>query len=47
MSDVYSYGVLLWELVTHKQPFGDDNIFLIPQRVLNNEVSAVTMYMRR
>lgn len=29
--DVYSYGIVLWEMVTHMKPFGDCNN---PQQIL-------------
>ena len=37
--DVYSYGVLLWELVTHDQPFKDHPPLLTPSEVVKGEVS--------
>ena len=37
--DVYSYGILLWELATHDQPFKDlASVFLIPHEVLSGKV---------
>ena len=42
MCDVYSYGILLWELITHDQPFKElTSVFLIPHEVLNGKVRTV------
>lgn len=36
--DVYSYGVLMWEIVTQKKPFSDVMGYLIPMKVAAGEV---------
>ncbi len=33
--DVYSYGILLWELWTHKLPFADIKPFRLPNEIVN------------
>ena len=40
LCDVYSYGILLWEVITFQQPFADSICFLVPQKVMDGEVSA-------
>ena len=36
LCDVYSYGIFLWELLTHQQPFSD----VFPTSMVMNEVVA-------
>lgn len=40
MCDVYSFGILLWEIVTYQRPFSNCLHFLVPMKVLEGEVSA-------
>ena len=40
LCDVYSYGILLWEIITFQQPFANIICFLVPQKVMDGEVSA-------
>ena len=40
LCDVYSYGILLWEIVTYQQPFADCIPFLVPLKVMDGKVSA-------
>ena len=37
-ADVYSYGILLWEIVTQKVPFSDLKGHEIPAKVAAGEV---------
>jgi len=37
--DVYSYGILLWAIITHKEPFTDVSYVFLPSKVLQGEVS--------
>jgi len=36
--DVYSYSILLWEIITHKVPFSDEGPFMIPALVISGKV---------
>ena len=41
MCDVYSYGILLWEMTTHDQPFNKlASTLLIPHEVLSGQVNT-------
>jgi len=40
LCDVYSFGILLWEIVTYQLPFSDCLPFLVPGKVLEGEVSG-------
>ncbi len=41
-SDVYSYGVVLWELVTREKPFGDIPIVQVLRRRSLNDTDCPT-----
>ena len=36
--DVYSYGILLWELLTSKQPYADQNANSLPIKITNENL---------
>ena len=36
-SDSYSYSIVLWELLTHKTPFLDTPVWLIPGKIIQGE----------
>ena len=42
-ADVYSYGILLWEIITQKAPFSDVNSYEVPAKVAAGEVGKVNI----
>jgi len=40
LCDVYSFGILLWEIITYQLPFSGCLPFLVPGKVLEGEVSS-------
>ena len=38
-SDVYSFRIFLWELLTRKEPFSDISPIFVPSKVYTGEVS--------
>jgi len=46
--DIYSYGVLIWEILTQQQPFSHVKPkFLVVERVLHGEVGNTCMLARQ
>ena len=38
--DVYSYSILLWEIITHKLPFSDVIPLMLPMAVVEGKVQC-------
>jgi len=41
VADVYSYGILLWEIITQKVPFSDVNSYEVPAKIAAGEVKKL------
>ena len=44
-SDVYSYGILMWEIITQKIPFSVVKTFELYFRIANGEVGNSRVYL--
>ena len=44
--DVYSYGIVLWEIITLRVPFSDVKDYEIPMKVAANEVGEAYYTMQ-
>ena len=44
--DVYSYGIVLWEIITLQVPFSDVKDYEIPMKVAANEVGEAYYTMQ-
>ena len=42
-ADVYSYGILLWEIITQKVPFSWVNSYEVPAKVAAGEVKMASL----
>jgi len=42
-ADVYSYGILLWEIITQKVPFSDVNSYEVPAKIAAGEVKMASL----